>query len=209
MLSHFAPKGAAVTGIDFSEWGIKTHNPQMLGNFIKGDCAQIIPKLAAEGKKYDVINMDSALDMMLEPEKIVEMCKSICADDGIMLIKVANNYSLLQTTLLENGQLSKEYWLDDPGHPSYFNKDGFKNFMKAHGLECVDFYGESFIDLNLLNPLTNYYEKSGVGKDCYNAKIQFENMLHEISPEKSLEIFKLLGEMGFGREIIGVFKVIK
>jgi L-fucose mutarotase/ribose pyranase (RbsD/FucU family) len=31
-------------------------------------------------------------------------------------------------------------------------------------------------------------------------------MFHEISPEKSLELFRILGDMGFGREIIGVFK---
>lgn len=45
-----------------------------------------------------------------------------------------------------------------------------------------------------------------MGKDGYKARIQLEKMMNDISPEKSLEIFRLLGQMGFGREIIGVFK---
>lgn len=206
VLDYFCAQGMQVMGIDFSEWAIRHHNPAMLPFFRQGDCARIIPELAQQKCQFDVINMDSALDMMLEPGQIVELCKSILADDGILLVKVANNYSKLQQTLLETGQVAKEYWLDDPGHPSYFNKDGLCRFMKAHGLVCVDFYGESFIDFNLLNPLTNYYERPGVGKDCYHAKVQLENMMHEISPEKSLEVFRTLGEMGFGREITGLFQ---
>ena len=206
VLSYFHERGADVCGIDFSKWAVEHHNPSMMPYFMQGDCAKILPELIEAGKTFDVINMDSALDMMLNPQSIVELCKKLLSAEGILLIKVANNYSLLQRTLLERGQVTKEYWLDDPGHPSYFNKDGFRRFMAAQGLACVDFYGESFIDFNLLNPLTNYYERAGVGKDCYHAKLQLENMMHEISPQKALEVFQLLGEMGFGREIIGVFR---
>lgn len=206
VISYFANKNMKVTGIDFSKWAIEHHNPDMLPYFIQGDCMDILPQLIKKGEKYDVINMDSALDMMLEPDKVVDMCRELLSEQGILLIKVANNYSKVQTSLLEAGQLQKEYWLDDPGHPSYFNKDGFKNFMKAHQFECIDLYGESFIDLNLFNTLTNYYEKPSVGKECYKAKLQLENMMHEISSEQALNVFRILGDMGFGREIIGVFK---
>lgn len=205
VLDYFDRLGCRVCGMDFSKWAIEHHNPRMAANFMQGDCVKLLPELIKKGEKFDVINIDSALDMMLEPERVVDMCRQLLTDRGIFLVKVANNYSNLQQTLLESGQLTREHWLDDPGHPSYFNKDGFVKFMEAHKFKCVDLYGESFIDLNLLNPDTNYYEKSGVGKNCYNAKLQLENMLHDISPEKSLEIFKILGQMGFGREIIGVF----
>lgn len=75
------------------------------------------------------------------------------------------------------------------------------------GYDCIDFYGESFIDFNLINPRTNYYENPECGKDDYKARIQLETMLHNISVKKSLEVYKLLADMGFGREIIGVFKL--
>ncbi len=33
-----------------------------------------------------------------------------------------------------------------------------------------------------------------------------KNLFHDISMERIVEIFHMLGEMGFGREIVGVFK---
>ena len=44
------------------------------------------------------------------------------------------------------------------------------------------------------------------GAEIEKLRVQLEKMMNDISPEKSLEIFRLLGQMGFGREIIGVFK---
>lgn len=206
VLAYFLKKGMEVAGIDYSDWAVSHHNPGVLPFLQRGDCLQLLPQMLEQGRHFDVINIDSALDMMLEPEKVAALCRRLLADDGIFLVKVANNYSPLQLSLLEEGVLSQEYWLDDPGHPSYFNRDGFLRFMQAQGFCCVDFYGESFIELNLLNPLTNYYENKSVGKDCFQAKLNLENRLHAISPQKSLELFHILGEMGFGRELIGVFQ---
>lgn len=74
------------------------------------------------------------------------------------------------------------------------------------GYRCVDFVGDSFIDFNLLNENTNYYENKSVGKSCYRAKVELENMMHEKSVEDTIEVYRLLGKMGYGREIIGIFK---
>lgn len=205
-LSYFNKCGYEVTGIDFSQWAVKHHNPEMLKFLLQGDCVEILPQLKKENKGYDIINMDSSLDMMVNPRKVVELCKDIINPDGIMCIKVANNYSMLQTKLLEEGKLKKEYWLDDPGHPSYFNRLGLIAFFKDCGFDCVDFYGESFIDLNLLNVNTNYYENPSVGKSCFNAKMELEKLMHNVSLEKTMQVYGLLGEMDLGREMIGVFR---
>lgn len=206
-LAYFREKGYNVQGIDFSTYGVKRHNPSVLDCVIQGDCEEIIPMLSRQNKKYDIINMDSVFDMMLNPKKVLELVKSILKPQGILLIKVANNYSLLQKKLLEEGKIQDTYWLDIQGHPSYFNREGLINLLSAYGYVCVDFYGESFIDFNLLNSNTNYYENKKVGKSCYWAKVELENLLHNISPEKALEVFRLLGEMGLGREIIGLFRL--
>jgi 2-polyprenyl-3-methyl-5-hydroxy-6-metoxy-1,4-benzoquinol methylase len=206
-LRYFKELNMHVTGIDFSSWAIEHQNKEMMQYFIQGDAEKILPLLIEKNNKYDVINMDQVLDMMVNPEKVLIMCKSLLGENGILVIKVANNYSQLQTTLLENGQLKEEYWLDDPGHPRYFNKEGLIRYLSNMGYDCIDFYGESFIDFNLINPRTNYYENPECGKDDYKARIQLETMLHNISVKKSLEVYKLLADMGFGREIIGVFKL--
>lgn len=205
-VSYFNERGYKTYGIDYSIYGVKTQNPQIESLVFQGDSSEILRRFIKEEKKFDVINMDSVLDMMINPKETIELCKELLSESGILIVKVANNYSDLQLHLLETEKLQKEYWLDNPGHPFYFNKLGFENFFQKNGYKMVDIYGESFIEFNLFNPLTNYYEKPGVGKDCYNARIQIENYMCEISIDKTLEIQHTFGEMGIGRELVGVFK---
>ncbi len=208
-LAHFKKSGFEVTGIDFSTYGISHHNPEVVDCMIAGDCEEILPTFIEQGRKFDIINMDSVLDMMVNPKKILTLCREILTEEGVLLIKVANNYSLLQQHLLEEGKLSDTHWLDQEGHPSYFNREGLIHLLNDYGYECLDTFGESFIDLNLVNDDTNYYEKAGVGKNCYWAKVDLENFMHQLSMEKTLEVFRILGEMGLGREVIGLFRMKK
>lgn len=205
VLNYFYNNGWDVTGIDFSSYGIKHNNPDMNEYLLKGDCDEILPELIRKGEKYDVINMDAFLDMALNPKKVLDNCTELLDENGVLVVKVANNYSRLQLHLLENGKLKKEYWLDEKGHPSYFGKDSLKTFVEANGYEMIDLSCESLIDLNLFNDLTNYYEVPGIGKKCYEARVEMENMYNDISPELTLELFRIYAQMGFGREIVGVF----
>ena len=81
--------------------------------------------------------------------------KEVMAEHSILVIKVANNYSNIQRMLLAAGEMKEEYWLDDPDHTGYFNREGLIALMEDHGMECLDFYGDTFVDLQLLNPYSN------------------------------------------------------
>ena len=131
VLDYFSSIGWKVTGIDFSSYGVEKNNPKMLKYLLKGDCDEILPKLINEGYTYDVINMDAFLDMSLNPENDLDNCRKLLKKNGILVIKVANNYSKLQLHLLETGKLKKEYWLDEGGHPSYFGKESLKKFVES------------------------------------------------------------------------------
>lgn len=205
-VKYFEKKGYEVYGIDYSIYGVRTQNPDIERLIYQGDSSEILKKFIEENRKFDVINMDSVLDMMVDPEETLRLCQQILSDRGVLIVKVANNYSELQREFLKRKKLSKEFWLDNPGHPFYFNRKGFEKFFNVHSFDMVDIYGESFIEFNLFNDLTNYYENPSVGKACYNAKIQSENYLYNISLKKMMEIQHIFGEMGIGRELIGVFK---
>lgn len=207
LLKYFYKKGHTVLGIDFSRYGVEHNNPEVLPYLLQGDCYEEIEKLIEKGKKFDVVNMDATLDMVQRPGQLLELIKKLLKPEGIVSCKVANNYSAFQMRLLENGTLTKEYWLDEKGHSWYFNKDGFKVFFDKYGYTCLDIYAEGLIELNLLNELTNYYEVPQTGKACYRGKIRTENLLHEISPEKTNEIMRLFGDMGLGRELVGIFRI--
>jgi len=208
-LKYFYDRGYDVTGIDYSSWGLEHHNKDMLNYVELGAFEDIIPTFIEQSKVYDIINMDYVLDMVINPKNILELIKNIMDYESVLCVKVGNQYSVLQERLLSEGKLKRDYWLDIDGHPSYFNREGLINLMKDTGFECLDMYGESFIDLNLFNDLTNYYEDNSVGKSCYNAKVELENFMHELSMEKAIEIYRLLGEMGLGREMIGIFRKAK
>ena len=79
------------------------------------------------------------------------------------MIKVANNYSVLQEYLLKTQKVDSEFWLDEEGHPYYFNKDGLIRFLAEAGYRCENVYGESFIDFNLLNEKQTIAETSLLG----------------------------------------------
>lgn len=49
------------------------------------------------------------------------------------------------------------------------------------------------MDFQLLNPLTNYYEKPETGKEAHKMAVRMENMPHEVSMERTVEIYRVLG----------------
>ena len=206
LLKHFYDRGVRVKGIDFGVYALKHFHPELCSCFEQGDMMKLLPQMAARGEVYDVVNADRMLDMVPDAGESIERMKEVMAEHSILVIKVANNYSNLQRMLLADGGMKEEYWLDDPDHTGYFNREGLIALMEDHGMECLDFYGDTFVDLQLLNPYSNYYEKPKTGHAAHQAAVRMENLLHEISPERTVEVYRLLGEMGFGREIVGVFR---
>ncbi len=207
LMKYFRQKGVKVKGFDLGSYALRQQNPDMEDVFEQGNMDDILPKLAAQGETFDVINMSRVLDMCLDAEGTLQRIRKLMTGQSILVIKTSHNYSHLQQRLLKSGELKQEYWLDAPDHTNYFNKEGMINLLDAQGYECMDFFADYFIDLNLLNPLTNYYEKPEVGKECYKATVRLANLMHDLSLEKTITIYRCLADLGFGREITGVFRL--
>ena len=206
LLKYFHDKGIRVKGVDIGSYALKHFHSEMLPYLVQGDIETVIPEMKKQGECFDVVNMDRILDMVLEADKCIEMIKGLMTEKSILVIKVANNYSYLQQMLMRSGEVKEEYWLDDPDHTGYFNREGLINLLDAEGFESIDYYGDTFVDFHLLNSLTNYYEKPETGKAAHKATVRLENLIHEISMERTVEIYRMLGDMGFGREIVGIFR---
>ena len=206
LLQFFHDRGKLVKGIDIGSYALEHFHPDMLPFFEKGDMETLLPAMAERGEIYDVINMDRVLDMVNDVDVCLDKVKKVMGSESILVVKVANNYSNLQRMLLEDGTLNKEYWLDVPDHTGYFNREGLIARLRANGFECMDYYGDTFVDFQLVNPFSNYYEKPETGKAAHKTAVRLENLFHDISMERAVEVYRLLGDMGFGREIVGVFK---
>ena len=206
LMQFFHDRGKQVKGMDCGSYALQYFHPDMMPFFEKGDMETLLPVMAEEGETYDVVNIDRVLDMVDDVDVCLDKIKMVMGSQSIMVMKVANNYSNLQRMLLKNGDMKDEHWLDDPDHTGYFNREGMIARLDANGFECLDFYGDTFVDFQLVNPFSNYYEKPETGKAAHKTAVCLENLFHNISMERTVEIYRMLGDMGFGREIVGVFK---
>lgn len=208
-LKYFRDKHWQVTGIDFSDFGCKTHNPNVLRNLIVGDIEAEAEKLIKSKKKYDLIWLDNVLEHVVDPQKLLNQCKKLSKSNAILIIEVPNDFSIVQRHLLKHGYVSKPYWIISPDHISYFNKEALNNLCESHGWENFDSLADFPIDFFLFNRDTNYVKNKKVGKQCHFARVRIENFMASLPQEKTLAFFRNLAELGLGRQLIGFYKLTK
>src|SRR3990167_6911139 len=178
-LKYFKRLGWTVTGLDFSDFGCRRHNPDCLENIVVGDFADSIQKFIHLNRQFDVICLDNVLEHVTEPLKLLKQCRQLINPDGVLVVEVPNDFSVLQRYLLEKKYLENEFWVVLPDHLSYFNKDGLNNLANAAGCESAFVITEHPVDFNLF---------------------------HAISVEKAINYFHALAELGLGRQIVAFLR---
>jgi len=205
-LDFFKKQAWHCTGLDYSEFGCKKHHPDCLADMQVGDIYENIVNLIAENKKYQVILVDNVLEHVIEPFSLLKNIKQLIDTNGILVIEVPNDFSITQNYALEKGYISQAFWVVYPDHLSYFNQEGLINLCHEAGFQCERTMGDYPIDFNLINNNTNYIEDKTLGKSCHQIRVEIENLMHSISPEKTNQLYQVLGELGLGRQLIGFFK---
>jgi SAM-dependent methyltransferase len=205
-LKFFKDCGWEVTGLDFSTYGCGHHNPDVIDRIKTGDIFENIEFLKASDKKYDLIWLDNILEHVLDPMQLLKICNEIGKDGSVLLIEVPNDFSRLQELALKKGFIENEFWVVTPDHISYFNKEGLNNLCSHAGWKNMVTIGDFPIDINLLNENSNYIKNKEKGKDSHIQRVEFENLLHEISIEKTNRFYESLADLGLGRELIGIFE---
>ena len=70
VMDYFDKKGWGVTGIDYSSFGMKAHNPHVLDKLMVGDFNALIDECVEGKRTFDFINADNLLEHLSEPEEI-------------------------------------------------------------------------------------------------------------------------------------------
>jgi 2-polyprenyl-3-methyl-5-hydroxy-6-metoxy-1,4-benzoquinol methylase len=209
VLDHFYRSGYEVTGIDYSDHGCKNHHPHLMQYLHCGDIEEIIEKFNDQSHRYDLIILDNVLEHLLEPGRLIERISGILNDNGVLVIEVPNDFSIVQNHLLEKKKISKPFWIASPDHVSYFNAEGLNNLLSHHGFELKEMVADFPIDLFLFNEKTNYVNDSTAGKHCHQARIEIENLLHAHNPWATLKMYAAMASLGVGRQIMGLYQVRK
>jgi len=207
-INYFKKLGWEITGMDFSDFGIKKFNPQYSDCVLKGDVMENIDLLILESKKYDIILLDHVFEHVTDPIEIVEKIKKIINKNGLLIINVPNDFSMLQKYLIQNGKVDKEYWFAPPDHISYFTRESLCLLLNTLNFEEFTSIGDHPIDINLLNSNSNYILNKEVGKSCYFQKIEIENLLHKEQPiSKIVNYYESLIDVGLGRSFSSFFSI--
>lgn len=205
-LKFFKKKGWDVLGLDYSEYGCRSKNPDCLPYLKIGDIYTLLSELSQNSSNFHCILLDNVLEHVLNPQELLNLCYKVLDDTGLLVIEVPNDFSILQEFLLNEKCIDHPFWIRIPDHISYFNLDGLKALGNHCGFNCVDSIADYPIDLNLVNPLTNYVKNPEVGKSCHYSRVKIENFLFSISMEKTNELYRQLLSMGLGRNMSVFFK---
>ena len=204
-LSYFHKHGWRVEGGAFSSYGIEKHNKDMVAFFEQGNIDFLCDRRIMEGKTYSVVHIDNVLEHVINPKELIQKCVQLLEDDGVLYIDVPNDFNPVQKYLYEGGFIQKTKWIAEMEHISYFNKDGLVNLAQECGLETKLVLGTDIIEFFGLNPDTNYYDHPEVGHNCHVARRHWTKLLREFSLNKKIALYKALGGMGVGRNLIAMF----
>lgn len=201
-MAWFAAQGWQVHGIDHSRHACATHHPALLPHLRTGDIDTALDAALAEGERFELILMDNVLEHLLQPADTLARVRELLAPGGVLLIEVPNDFSALQQHLLDQGHITRPFWVVAPDHVSYFNAAGLKALCASAGLDECGRMGDFPIDLALLNPRTNYVADPSAGPGVHRARVEAEMLLHRLSPEGTLALYQALGALGLGRAIV-------
>lgn len=205
-LSYFHKNGWYVKGLDYSDFGLEIHNPEMKPFIETGDIYANIEKLISTKVKFDLLWLDNVLEHVLDPFQLLKFCSALTSPNGILVVEVPNDFSPIQIELKKKELIKNDFWVIVPDHISYFNKTGLINIAKRAGWEERVCIADFPIDFNLFNADANYVINRSRGKNAHLQRVQIENLLHEISPTKTNLLYKLFADLGLGRQIIAIFQ---
>jgi len=191
-----------VTTLDYSSYGINSHNPALVNTLIQGDIFQSLTSLCIEKRNcFDFINLSNVLEHVIDPIDLLNTLKLLLNKDSILRISVPNDYSEFQQFLLDK-DYSSNTWLCPPDHLHYFTFESLSNLLVSLGYEIVVSMGEFPIELFLTNENSNYVKNKEVGKASHKSRIEVDNFLFEQGIKKYINYYKASAEIGLSRQVV-------
>ena len=195
--SHLKAKGWSVACVDFSDDGIKRHNPSLLADFVQADLITYLDTQRAE-LRFDFVNLDNVLEHVLDPVELLRKIRGIVGSDSVVRIEVPNDFSRFQSLLLERN-CTENTWVGPPEHLSYFNKDSLTSLFRNEGFTLMSLQADFPIEQFLLNDHSNYARDKSLGKQAHLSRVIVTNYLAETNIERMIDYQEAAADLEFGR----------
>lgn len=192
-------RGYDVAGVEFSEAGIERFHPELRDSVDFGDAYAILDRMVEVGRNFDVCVMENVIEHVIDPADLMTRIRRVVAANGLIVVKAPNDYSKLQTSLLESGALEDEFWFAPPEHLSYFNTGTIVTFAESLGFSVRDLYCDFPVDFYLANRNSNYARDRSKGRDAHIAKIQLDLLMAQNGLDAYLDLCRAWARCGVGR----------
>lgn len=200
-LAFFREKGWEVKGLDFSSAGVASKNPGVMDALVTGDLFELLAGEIAEGRRYDVIWLQNVLEHVVDPVDLLKVLKTLVSPEGIAVITVPNDFSVIQKEALAQGHIEERFWVALPEHLSYFDFESLSNTASATGWDCVEMLGDFPVDWYLFCQPSNYMRDKTLGKAAHRARVQLENLIHTRPVGDAIQFWSALAKLGLGRNL--------
>lgn len=207
MMSFFKKINWNVLGLDYTNHACLKMNPDCFKAVKTGDIYESIDSLIKNKEKFEIISLINVLEHSLEPIELLIKIKSIAHDNTVLIITVPNDFSFYQNFLLNEHMIDKPFWIANPDHISYFQKDSLKNICNYTGWKEKIIIADFPIDIFLANPYSNYLNNKQKGVAAHRARVKLDNLFHSISVNATIDFYVAMASLGFGRQITGFYKI--
>ncbi len=195
-----------VNAIDFSNVGLAKWNAHLFDYCQFGNIYDFLTKMTVENKKYDVIVLRNVLEHVISPATLLSNIQKLLNKNGLALITVPNDYSIIQNSAMELNHINEEFWFEPPEHLYYFNVKNIRPFLKNYGFEIVDMFSSFPVDFFLFHPGSNYSTNKANGKAVHNARVTLDLILAKEGIENILNLYRAMAKCGAGRNLTVIVK---
>ncbi|SFM88946.1 class I SAM-dependent methyltransferase [Methanolobus profundi] len=147
---------------------------------------------------FDFINLKCVLEHVPNPTEIINICKYLLKEEGIICIEVPNDFNILQLETHRLKLCKSRYWLAIPDHINYFDFSSLSQLLKKCGfdihLQTTDFPMELFLLME-----DNYVDNKEKGSKCHKRRMSFEV---NISDEIRRDLYNSMAQLGIGRTCV-------
>ena len=188
--------GYEVFGLDPSSEAIK--NVRAMG--VEATVADMEDLKNKVDKKYDVAVMLNVFEHLREPyETLKDIRENILNDNGLLIIKVPNEFNKLQVIANKEYGL-KSWWVSAPQHINYFTIPDLVNLLDKNGFEV--FLKEASFPLEMFILFGDQYVgDSALGKTIHEKRVLFEKTIKKYDNDYKRKMYRQFAEIGLGREV--------
>ena len=208
-LAELSSNQMSCYGVDFSLFGIKTHNPDLFKTCTIKQ-ADLLFEDYFKSLKFDLILLRNVLEHVIDSTILLEKIKSFMHTSSILCIQVphdVDNRAITEYLQKNNKQLTDLPLFCPPQHLRHFSSESLTKTLHGHGFREHLLLSDIPIESFLLSSKTDYYQNS-FGSTAHELRVSLTNILSSCEIKDVISLYQSFAKLRLGRCLIGFYTLI-